>query len=256
MTVMIEPVSDKKSLKQFVDFQWELYGDDFAWVPPLKLELNQRINLEKNSFFKKGKGKLFLAKRGGVVVGRISASISATNMKKSESREGNFGCYEAIDDAHVAKVLFNSALEWLRQNNVTKVVGPIQFRLEDPYPGFLAEGFEHKPYFMMTYSKPYYIDHVVSANFEKAMDLYAYEASAKNPLPDNLLKRAEEAASIPGMKLRCINMKNIYAEAETIGDIFNEALGDNWGHVAFSKRHVRKMAKDLKMLLELSFKTS
>jgi hypothetical protein len=32
----IRPVETKKEKKAFVDFAWEAYKDDPAWIPPLK----------------------------------------------------------------------------------------------------------------------------------------------------------------------------------------------------------------------------
>jgi GNAT superfamily N-acetyltransferase len=246
----IHPVETKDSLKQFIKYPWQLYKDYPNWIAPLKYELTKRINPKKNSFFRRGAGRFFLAKRDGKVVGRISVSIDPGNMKKPGGREGNFGCYESIDDPEVAKVLVGAGLDWLKGNKVSKVMGPVHFRLEDPYPGFLVEGHQHKPYFMMTYSMPYYSKLMEQLGFSKVMDLYSYEVSKEVPLPEEFSNKAKEAAKIPNLKLRNINMKKLYEEAQTIGDIFNEALSGNWGHVAFTKRHVRRMAKDLKLLAD------
>lgn len=250
MSIIVEPVKSKKDFKTFINFPWELYKNSPNWIPPLKFELNKRLNFSKNSFFKRGRGVLFLAKKNGLIAGRISVSIDPANMKKEEKREGNFGCFESVDDPEVARALVEHSLNWLKENNVVKVMGPIQFRLEDPYPGFLVEGHEHSPYFMMTYSMPYYPAYFEKLGFEKVMDLYSYEVSRETPMPQSLLEKAIAAEKIPGLNLRNIDMKNLYAEAEIIGDIFNEALSNNWGYVPFSKRHIRQMAKDLKLLAD------
>lgn len=250
MVISIQSVQTKSDLSLFIDLPWKLYADYPRWMPPLKFELTKRLDVRKNSFFKKGRGQLFLAKKGDEVVGRISASIDPVNMKKSENREGNFGCYESIKDMDVAQALVGAGLNWLKENNVSKVIGPIHFRLEDPYPGFLVDGHQCYPYFMMAYSMPYYPKQMDELGFEKVMDLYSYEVDKDCPLPKELSEKAEEASKIEGLRLRNINMKNLYADAEIIGDIFNEALSSNWGHVPFTKGYVRKMAKDLKMLAD------
>ena len=38
----IRPVETKAQKKAFVDFAWEVYKDDPAWVPPLKDEVHRR----------------------------------------------------------------------------------------------------------------------------------------------------------------------------------------------------------------------
>lgn len=250
MNITIHEVRTKSDLKAFINFPWGLYKNDPNWIPPLKYELNKRLNIWKNSFFKKGKGALFLAKRGSEIVGRISVSIDKSNLAKTDNREGNFGSYEAIEDINVTKALLDHGIQWLQNHNISKVSGPIQFRLEDPYPGFLVEGHEHKPYFMMTYSMPYYAKQFEEYGFSTAMDLYSYEISKHNPVPQKMFERSKDAVGIQNLKLRNINMKKVYEEAEIIRKIFNDALSNNWGHVPFSEKYARKMAKDLKMLAD------
>lgn len=248
--ISIQPVKSKKDFNDFIKFPWKLYKDTPNWVPPLKYELKKRLNPQKASFFRRGKGALLLAKNGSEVVGRISVSIDKNNLEKSEGREGNFGCFEVIDDPDVTRALFDFGFDWLIKNGVTKVVGPIHFTLEDPYPGFLVEGFDEKPYFMMTYSMPYYADHMQKLGLETAMDLYTYEVSKERPVSDGMICKARETSKIEGLTLRNLNMKRLYDDAEIISDIFNEALRNNWGHVPFSKNYARRMARDLKLLAD------
>ena len=73
--VVIRPVSTKKDRKAFVDLAWEVYKDDPAWVPPLKDEVHGLIRPGKNPWFEHARAQLWLAERGGKVVGRISAQV-------------------------------------------------------------------------------------------------------------------------------------------------------------------------------------
>lgn len=49
--LVISPVSGKTDLKAFVDFAWEVYGQDPNWVPPLKNEVLGMLTPGKNPFF-------------------------------------------------------------------------------------------------------------------------------------------------------------------------------------------------------------
>lgn len=253
MAVMVEQVRSKSQFAEFLRLPWSIYKDSPTWVPPLKYELRKRLDPEKAPFFRKGKGLLLLARKGAEVVGRMSVSIDRRNLAKEAEREANFGCFESVDDESIANAIFERGFDWLKENNAAKVTGPIHFTLEDPYPGILVKGFENEPYFMMAYSMPYYDKFVAGAGFRPVMDLHSYEVSRERPLPNELLKKAGEAAGIPGIRLRNINMKNLYDEAEIIRDIFNEALRKNWGHIPFSKNHARRMAKDLRLLADPRF---
>src|SRR3546814_3131352 len=65
----------KADRKAFVDLPWRLYADDPHWVPPLKDEVYSLITPGKNPFFAHAEAQYFLARRGGRVVGRVSAHL-------------------------------------------------------------------------------------------------------------------------------------------------------------------------------------
>ncbi len=243
MTVAIEPVTTATDRRAFLNLPRALYAGDAAWIEPLRMELKQRLS-PKSSFFRRAEAALFLAKRGADVVGRISVQIDR-HAHPGEHPEGNFGFYEAVDDVEVASVLFGAAEDWLRARHVNKIVGPYNFRLEDPAPGFLAHGFDHPPCFMMPYSKPYYLAQAERAGFQPAMQLNCFSVRADFQFPQWIKDLDDQARGIPGLHVRCINLKRVYAEAEVIRHVFNEALRNNWGFIPFSEKQVQAMARDM-----------
>ncbi|MBA4353688.1 MAG: N-acetyltransferase, partial [Novosphingobium sp.] len=71
--VIITPVSGKADRKAFIDLAYRINADDPSWVPPLRMEAEELITPGKNPFFDHADVQLFLARRAGSVVGRISA---------------------------------------------------------------------------------------------------------------------------------------------------------------------------------------
>jgi len=248
MAISIYTVKSGADLKSFMDFQYSLYKDDPYWIAPIRWEMRQRLD-PKKGFLRKNPGTLFLAKDGREIVGRLSVS-HLKQQKDFDCPEGNFGFYEATDDADVAKNLLGAGLDWLKNVGMKKAVGPYNFRLEDPHPGFLAEGFDLPPYFMMAHSKPYYLDQMEASGFGKAMDLRTYELTKHHNFPADFLRKTEEASCIPGLRLRNICLDRIYEEANLIREIFNHAARKNWGHVPFSEADARNMAKTLRFILD------
>ena len=68
-------ITTKADIKAFVELPYRLYAGDPNWVPPLKDEVYGLLTPGKNPWFEHGEAQLFLAERGGRVVGRISAHI-------------------------------------------------------------------------------------------------------------------------------------------------------------------------------------
>lgn len=248
MAICVHTVKSAADLKSFINFQYRLYKGDPYWIAPVRWEMKQRLN-PKRGFLRKNPGVLFLAKNGHEIVGRLSVSC-LKHQKDLDCPEGNFGFYEAVDDADVAKKLLSTGFDWLKNRGMKKAVGPYNFRLEDPHPGFLAEGFDLPPYFMMAHSKPYYLNQMEASGLGKAMDLNTYELTRYHDFPSDFLNKTEEAGRIPGLKLRCINLGKIYEEANLIREIFNHAARKNWGHVPFSEADARNMAKSLRFIVD------
>ena len=114
MNVTIRSVRSRRDLKKFIRLPWKIYRNDPAWIPPLIQERLQFLNKKKNPFFEHAEAELFLAERGGEIVGRISAHIDRLHNQTHHDKTGFFGLFEAINDPEVAEVLLNQAAAWLR----------------------------------------------------------------------------------------------------------------------------------------------
>src|SRR6187397_58498 len=119
----IRPVSTKTDRKAFVDFAWEVYNNDPAWVPPLKDEVHGLITAGKNPWFEHAKAQLWLAERDGHVVGRISAQVDQLVLEHMGAGTGQWGMFEALD-AEAASALIATAENWLRAQDMTRALGP------------------------------------------------------------------------------------------------------------------------------------
>src|SRR5687767_9003850 len=75
MSVTIRPVTGKADRKRFVELTYKLNAGDPNWVPPLRMEALELVTPGKNPFYEHAEQQLFLAERGGALVGRISAHI-------------------------------------------------------------------------------------------------------------------------------------------------------------------------------------
>jgi hypothetical protein len=102
--VVITPVANKAERAAFVDLAYRLNAGDPNWVPPLRMEAMELITPGKNPFFEHADVQLFLARRDGRMVGRISAHIDhlAVAMDPVQGMgpgTGNWGLLEAEDEA-------------------------------------------------------------------------------------------------------------------------------------------------------------
>ena len=248
MSIQVSRVESKADRDAFIRFQWEIYREDPAWVPPLILERKAFLDREKHPFYRHGDAALFLARRDGKIVGRIMASDDPNYNKLHETNVGCFGLFESIDDIEVARVLFATASDWLRQKGRSEIMGPIDYST-NYVCGLLIDGFQHPPTLLTAHNPPYYAPLIENCGFTKAKDWYAWWFSEYPAPAQRLRKIAENRAGKYGVKIRPINLKDLEGEGQRIRTIYNQAWEKNWGFVPFTEAEADHMAKEMKPLL-------
>ena len=143
-----------RDLRAFVALPFRLHAGT-PWVPPLKLERYMFMSKKLNPYFTHGEAEYFLARRDGRVVGRVTAQIDHAFNDFHQSRWGNFGFLEFEDDQAVLDALLAAAERWLRERGCERMVGPMDFQLNDE-SGVLIEGFELAPMIRQPWHPPYY----------------------------------------------------------------------------------------------------
>src|SRR4029450_121284 len=103
--VTIRQVVTKTDRKAFVDFVWDVYKNDPAWVPPLKDEVHGLITPGKNPWFEHACAQLWLAERAAKVVGRASAQVDDLVQQHMDQGIGQWGMFEALDSEVAAALI-------------------------------------------------------------------------------------------------------------------------------------------------------
>jgi hypothetical protein len=247
-TVEVIPARTKQEREQFLRLPWRLYEHDPNWIPNLLILQRELISEKKNPFFDHGEAQLFLAKRDGVVVGRISANIDRRHNDYHKERTGFFGFFESENDPEVAHALFAAAEAWLRERGMDRVRGPFGFSI-DQEVGILIEGYDMPPTIDMTHALPFYPALVESQGYAKVMDLLAYKWEIKDP-PERMMEAIRKTEAVPGLTWRTVRMNKLREEVDILLDIYSESWNDNWGYVEVTPRAARKMADDLKLIAD------
>ena len=243
----ITPVSTKADRTAFVDFVWEVYQDDPAWIPPLKDEVHGLIDPTKNPWFGHGRAQLWLARRDGKVVGRISAQVDDLVLEHMQAGLGQWGMFEALD-ALAAAALISTAEDWLRGQGMTRAMGPISISIWDE-PGLLIEGFKQSPMAMMGHHLPAYRHYVEVAGYAKAKDLHTYDMDIRKELQPLIQRLIQAGERNPRIRLRNVDKSNFASEAAIILHILNDAWSDNWGFVPLTDAEIAYAGKKLKPII-------
>ncbi|WP_334655788.1 GNAT family N-acetyltransferase [Sphingomonas panaciterrae] len=251
-SLTIRPVTGKRDRKTFIDLPFRLYKDDPNWVPPLKREALGLLDPEKNGWYSHAKAQLFLAERDGRVVGRISAHIDllALDMPAAQGfgpGTGQWGLMEAEDDG-VFRALIERAEQWLREQGMTRVLGPISQSIWEE-PGLLITGYDHPPSVMMGHAKPEYRGWIEAAGYAPVKQMMTYELDITQEFPPIVQRIIKSGEKNPRINVRPVDKSRFDEEAAIILGILNDAWSDNWGFVPLTPPEIRDVGVKLKPIV-------
>lgn len=248
--VTIKPVESRRELMAFIKFPWNVYRGETTyenWVPPLLIDEKGLFNPKKHPFHRHSKMQNYLAYKDNRIAGRVSAIVDYQFIKSRNENTGYFGFFESIDDKAVSEALFEAAADWLRNEGMEKVIGPIS-----PTPnhilGLLINNFDKPPVIQTPYNPPYYVQLYEAWGLTKEEDHYAYFMLREQLELSEKIRRVNELArKRGGITFRPIHMRKFYEEVEIIRTMWNEAWKDNRDHVPWTKEEFHHMAADLRL---------
>jgi len=251
-TVSIEPVEGKKGRARFVDLGRAFATQVENSVPQLRSEQIELVNPDKNPLFGHTRAQLFIATRGGRPVGRISAHIDELALKMPAEQgfgqgTGMFGYFDA-EDEDVATLLLRAAQDWLRDQGMTRVLGPISMAMWEE-PGLLVKGQDHSPVIMMGHHPAHYAGWIEGAGYTRAKTLYTYDLDISMDFPPLVQRIVKSGERNKRINVRPVNRKDWDNEAAKILAILNDAWSDNWGFVPFTPEEVVYGGKKLKPII-------
>jgi hypothetical protein len=156
--------------------------------------------------------------------------------------------FEAIDDQEVADLLIDAAECWLREQGMTRSLGPISLSIWDE-PGLLVDGFDLPPTVMMGHHLPYYQQLIEAHGYKGVKDLYTYELDIAGGFPEKVNRIVAAAEGSSRIRMRNVDKSKFDQEAALILDILNDAWSDNWGFIPLTPAEVAYAGKKLKPIV-------
>jgi GNAT superfamily N-acetyltransferase len=248
--LIVKAVRTRRQKKLFLEFPWRLYQGDALWVPPMRRDQAGLVGYQPHPFYRRNECQTFLALRGSEVRGRIAAIQNRVHNEYHGEARGFFGFFECFDDAPVARALMDAARDWLAQQGLDRLRGPVNPGVNYS-AGALVEGFDRPPSFLMPYNPPYYGRLLEDYGCRKSQDLLAFYghrgmlADARGRLKrvlDGIVERF-------GIRLRHLDRKRFKTDAARFRSVLNQSLVGHWGFVPFAPEEIDELARDLSWLL-------
>ena len=250
MAVTIETVRSGRTLREFIYLPRALYRTDPLWSPPIWMEERQTFTT-RNPLLAHSDYALFLARDDGRAAGRILAYVDHNFNDYYKSQIGMFGSFESVRNPEVAAALFRETEKWCTARGMDRIRGPIN-PVEECW-GSLYRGFDRPATFMMPYNPSCYNDFLEDQGYRKVKDLLAFEGDTRTGyrIPERFTRfREKMLARRPDIRIRPIDMKNLLRDAESIWNISNLAIRNNWGWAPYGLEELQATIKKLKPIAD------
>ena len=253
MAVVIKKVSNKKDLKTFIRFNYELYKNNPYSVPDLYDDMLNTYNTKKNAAFEFCEADYFLAYKDGKLVGRVAAIINNRANETWNKKDVRFGWIDFIDDMEVSKALIEAVAQWGGEKGMTSMIGPLGFTDMDA-EGMLIEGFDQLSTMATIYNYPYYPEHMVKLGFEKDADWVEFKLTVPDRLPDKYIRISQLILQKYKLKIKKLkNRKEIKQGkyGQKIFDLINEAYAPLYGYSKMTQGQIDQYVKMYLGILDL-----
>jgi hypothetical protein len=237
--------TNRRDVRQFIDFPFELYRDCPQWVPPLVGDMQLVLNRRKHPFYAHSAADFFLAEEAGRTLGRIAVLDNRHYNEYRGTKKAFFYYFDSVEDPAVSRALFQAASEWARGRGLAHIEGPWGF-LEGDSIGLLVEGFEHRPALSIAYNYLYYDALVTDAGFQRLTDYYSGYLPGSYDLPQRFYDIAEKVKAQRGFRIkRFRSKKELRQWVPRIMEVYNKAFVENLEYYPVTPAEARVISERL-----------
>ena len=238
--------------QSFLDMVHIIYQNDDVYVRPLDIEINNIFNPSTNNFHQHGEAARWILKDGDRIIGRVAAFINQKKAYTFEQPTGGMGFFECINDASAAKLLMDTARNWLQARGMEAMDGPINFGENDNFWGLLVQGFTH-PAVGMNYNPEYYQSLFENYGFNLYFEQISNHMDAHKPLPERFAKIAEWVSKKPGYSFEHLKLSNLNKYSQDFQNIYNDAWQFHENFSPMSNQTVLESLEKMKAFIDERF---
>lgn len=246
----IVAVEGKSNNKAFLDVVSLIYKDNTNYIRPLDSDIEKVFNSSTNPFFKHGQcTRWILTDDNNITIGRVAAFINEKKAYNYEQPTGGMGFFECINDKKAAKLLLDTAKDWLKEKGMLAMEGPINFGENDTFWGLLVEGFT-PPSYGMNYHQPYYHQFFIDYGFTTSYEQLTNHINLTIPFPARFTKIANWVAAKPDYSFEHFKKDNAGKYIEDLMNIYNDGWKDFENFVPIKKETLIQSFKQMEVIMD------
>jgi hypothetical protein len=238
-------LNDKKQVRQFVRFPFDLYRGCKQWVPPLLSDAYSALNPQKHPFYQHSQAVFYTAWRGHKMLGRIAALRNNRYIDYTGNPKAFFGLFDCIDDPEACRALVATAAEWGRGQGLQELAGPRTLSMADS-TGVLVKGFEHRAALNVPYNYEYYDALLTGAGLVKESDTLSGYLPGSYRLDARVRRIAERVRERRGLWIKTFKTKDeMRQHMRRVADVVLESFRDNHEYYPLTEDEIHVMGESI-----------
>ena len=248
----IQSVQTPDQERLFLEFPLKLYQDNPYWIRPLDKDIQSVFDTKKNTVAKRDNFKRWLLVNDqNKLIGRIAAFVNEkTKLKNNDYPVGGIGFFECVDNQEAANLLFDTAKNWLEQQKVEAMEGPINFGDRDKFWGLLTKGFEEEPNYLANYNPPYYQQLFENYGFRLYFNQFTYKRKVELDFSENYWEKGNAILNSPDFYFTDLKKKQLEKFTEDFRVVYNKAWVKHAGVAEMKPAQAKAIMKSLKPVIE------
>ena len=244
-------VKTYRDCKRFVSFPVDLYKNQKQYIRPLDKDIADIFDPAVNKNFERGSCVRWLLLNDNKIIGRIAAFVlKKTSLKGGAENFGGVGFFECINDQNAANALFDISKNWLVDQGVEFMDGPINFGARDKWWGLLTKGFDLEPNYQCNYNFPYYRELFENYGFQTYFEHYTFLKAIKEDVNPRLDRKAAIVNSNPDYSFEHFKMEKFEEQTDNIIEMYNKAWVNHEGVSTISKAQGHLLMSKLKPIID------
>lgn len=248
----ITEVKTKKDIADFHKVPFLIYKNDSNWVPHIKQDIEKIFDPNRNKLYKAGSksNRYILKDSKGSLIGRIAAFVNSKTSQTFQQPTGGVGFFECINDQTAANLLFDTSKQWLENQGMEAMDGPINFGEKDQFWGLLTENFIDPSSYGMNYNPEYYVSLFETYGFQVYFNQYVFKRDLYVPAQPVFVRKYNQMNADPDYKIT--NARGMSPEkiAEDFRAIYNGAWGGHDNFKEMAAETSKKIVKSLKPIMD------
>ncbi len=250
-TMHLKKVDDNNTAREWLRVPDTIYSADSNYIPHIRQDIAGIFDPAKNKLFAQGQAaRWILVDERGTPMGRIAAFFSRKYSDAQTQKTGGIGFFECVDDDQAARLLLQTASDWLTTLGVEAIDGPINFGEKEAYWGLLVENFADMGSFRMNYNPPYYQRFFENFGFQVYYEQLCYKRDLHVPAQEVFVRKSQQLLQDNSFQVTNARGRSLEQIATDFVTIYNAAWAVHGGFKPMKIEQARKAIQAMRPIMD------